>query len=85
MIGLWRWTESDRPLQAEKLFRRAIDISRAGQTEETVSPILLNNYAKTLYQLGRLGEAADYAERAYAKAQRSAIRSCSINRCTGVR
>ena len=27
-----------RPLEAEKLFRRAIDISRAGQTEETVSP-----------------------------------------------
>ena len=59
-----------RPLGAEKLFRRAIDISRAGQTEETVSPILLNNYAKTLYQLGRLEEAADYAGRAYVKAQR---------------
>jgi serine/threonine protein kinase len=59
-----------RPLEAEKLFRRAIDISRAGQTEETVSPILLNNYAKTLYQLGRLDEASDYAGRAYAKAQR---------------
>jgi eukaryotic-like serine/threonine-protein kinase len=60
-----------RPLEAEKLFRRAIDISRAGQTEETVSPILLNNYAKTLYQLGRLEEAADYAGRAYAKAQQT--------------
>jgi eukaryotic-like serine/threonine-protein kinase len=60
-----------QPLEAERLFRRAIDISRAGQTEETVSPILLNNYAKTLYQLGRLEEAADYAGRAYAKAQRS--------------
>jgi eukaryotic-like serine/threonine-protein kinase len=58
-----------QPSEAEKLFRRAIDISRAGQTEETVSPILLNNYAKTLYQLGRLDEAADYAGRAYAKAQ----------------
>jgi tetratricopeptide (TPR) repeat protein len=57
-----------RPLEAEKHFRRAIDISRAGDTEETVSPILLNNYAKTLDQLGRLNEAADYAERAYAKA-----------------
>jgi serine/threonine protein kinase/Tfp pilus assembly protein PilF len=59
-----------QPLRAEKLFRRAIDISRAGQTDETVSPILLNNYAKTLYQLGRLEEAADYAGRAYVKAQR---------------
>ena len=60
-----------RPLEAEKLFRRAIDISRAGQTEETVSPILLNNYAKTLFQLGRLEEAADYAGRAYAKGQQT--------------
>ncbi len=60
-----------RPLEAEKLFRRAIDISRAGQTEETVSPILLNNYVKTLAQLGRLQEAADYAERANAKAQQT--------------
>ena len=60
-----------RPLEAEKLFRRAIDISRAGQTEETVSPVLLNNYSKTLYQLGRLEEAADYAGRAYAKARRT--------------
>jgi eukaryotic-like serine/threonine-protein kinase len=58
-----------QPLEAEKLFRRAIDISRDGRTEETVSPILLNNYAKTLYQLGRLEAAADYAERANAKAQ----------------
>ena len=60
-----------QPLEAERLFRRAIDISRAGQTEETVSPILLNNYAKTLYQLGRFEKAADYAGRAYAKAQRT--------------
>ena len=60
-----------RPLEAENLFRRAIDISRAGQTEEAVSPVLLDNYSKTLYQLGRLEEASDYAGRAYAKAQRT--------------
>jgi serine/threonine-protein kinase len=60
-----------RPLEAEKLFRRAIDISRAGPTEEAVSPTLLNNYAATLRQLGRLDEAADYSERAYAKGQRT--------------
>ncbi len=60
-----------QPLEAERLFRRAIDISRAGQTEETVSPILLNNYAKTLDQLGRFEKAANYAGRAYAKAQRT--------------
>jgi len=60
-----------RPLDAEKLYRRAIDISRAGPTEEAVSPMILKNYASTLRQLGRLNEAADYAERAYAKAVRT--------------
>ena len=59
-----------RPLDAERLYRRAIDISRIGQTEDAVSPVVLNNYASTLHQLGRLDEAADYSERAYAKAQR---------------
>jgi tetratricopeptide (TPR) repeat protein len=57
-----------RPLEAEKLFRRAIDVSRAGPTEETVSPMLLKNYSSTLRQVGRLEEAANYAERAYTKA-----------------
>jgi tetratricopeptide (TPR) repeat protein len=59
-----------RPLEAEKLFLRAINISRAGETDESVSPLLLNNYAKTLRQLGRLSDAARYAERAYARATR---------------
>ena len=58
-----------RPLEAEKLYRRAIDISRADQTEESVSPMILNNYARSLRELGRLDEAADYAERAYARAK----------------
>ena len=59
-----------RPLAAEKMYRRSIDITRAGQTEEGVSPILLANYARSLRELDRLDEAADYAERAYAKAKR---------------
>ena len=63
-----------RPLEAEKLFRRAIDISSAGQSEEAVSPMLLNNYARTLRDLARLDEAAIYAERAYAKAKQSDAR-----------
>ena len=58
------------PLQAEKLFRRAIDISRAGQSEESVPPMLLTNYARTLRQLHRFDEATDYAERAYAKGKK---------------
>jgi tetratricopeptide (TPR) repeat protein len=58
---------SGRPIEAEKLFRRAIDISRADQAEQGVSSMLLINYARTLRVLGR-PEAADYAERGYANA-----------------
>ena len=61
--------QSGRALEAERVFRRAIDISRADKTEHAVSPMLLTNYARTLRDLGRLDAAADYAERAYAKAQ----------------
>jgi len=71
LFNNWALTlyQSGRVLEAERVFRRAIDISRAGQTEEAVSPMLLNNYAGSLRELGRLEEAADYADRAYAKAQ----------------
>ena len=60
-----------RPLEAEKLLRRAIDISRADQSEQGVSPMLLNNYAAILEDLARFDEAAGYAERAYARAQKA--------------
>lgn len=60
-----------RQLEAEKTYRRAIDISRANQTEDAVSPVLLYNYAGVLRELGRFSEAADYAERAFVKAQRA--------------
>jgi len=57
-----------QPLEAEKLFRRAIDVSRVDQSEQGVSPMLLINYARTIGELGRLSEAADYAERGYLRA-----------------
>jgi eukaryotic-like serine/threonine-protein kinase len=60
-----------RPLEAEQLFRRAIAISSADGTERSVSPMLLNNLARELRELGRLSEAADYAERAYTEARRA--------------
>ena len=60
-----------RPLEAEPIFRRAIDISRADNTDRAVSPMLLLNYGKALRDLGRTDEAANYAERAYSKAQQS--------------
>ena len=60
-----------RPLEAETLFRRAIDISRADNTEQAVSPMLLLNYGRALRELGLLDKAADYAERAFASADKS--------------
>jgi len=59
---------SGRPLDAEKLFRRAITISSAGNSDQDVSPMLMVNYARTERQLGHLNEASDYAERGYSKA-----------------
>lgn len=60
-----------RPLDAEKLYRRVIDISRDNATEDAVSPMVLNNYARVQHQLDHLPEAADYADRAYAKAEKT--------------
>ena len=57
-----------RPLEAEKAFRRAIDISLDGSTEEAATATTLDNYAHVLRELDRLPEAADYAERAYKRA-----------------
>jgi serine/threonine-protein kinase len=57
-----------RPLEAEKVFQRAIDISRGNATEDAVSPTVLGNYASVLTELNRLSQAEDYAERAYTKA-----------------
>jgi serine/threonine-protein kinase len=57
-----------RPLDAERLFRRAIDISRAGEAQQGVSPMLLNNYSSALEDLARFDEAVKYAELAYTRA-----------------
>jgi serine/threonine-protein kinase len=60
-----------RPLEAEKLYRRAIDISRDNSTEDAVSATLLDNYAAVQMELDHLPQAADYAERAYGTAIRT--------------
>ena len=60
-----------RPRESEALFRRAIDLSRADNTERAVSPMLLVNYARALLDLGRTDEAADYAERGRAQAEQA--------------
>jgi tetratricopeptide (TPR) repeat protein len=57
------------PLQAEGLYRRAVELSSAeGTNASTVSPMLLNNLARSLCELGRYAEAAQYAEQAFQKA-----------------
>jgi eukaryotic-like serine/threonine-protein kinase len=60
-----------RPLEAEKLFRRAIEISSSDSSGRGVSPMLLTNYARTLRELGRMSAAAEYAERGYIEAVRA--------------
>jgi serine/threonine-protein kinase len=62
-------TYAGRQLQAEKTYRRAIDISRTDETVDSVSPVLLYNYATVLRELGRTAEGAAYAHRAAAKAR----------------
>ena len=61
---------SGRPLEAEKLYRRALQIS-TGHSDENVSPMLFVNYARTLRELGRSAEAAQYAEEGHDRARRS--------------
>jgi len=60
-----------RPLEAERLFRQAMDISRTGSSDAALSPMLLLNYGKTLRELARLDQAAGFAERAYDKARQA--------------
>jgi len=47
---------SSDPLEAERLFRQAIRISSADGSEQGVSPMLLNNLARTLRDLNRLAD-----------------------------
>ena len=58
-----------RPLEAEQLFVRAVGVSQTNNGDATVSPMVLKNYGSVLRELGRLDEATDYTERAYAKAR----------------
>jgi eukaryotic-like serine/threonine-protein kinase len=57
--------QAGRTLEAEKAYRRDIEISRDNSTEEAVQGSTLNNYANVLMELDRIAQAADYAQRAY--------------------
>jgi eukaryotic-like serine/threonine-protein kinase len=71
LLNNWGMTLWDQglPRDAERVFRRAIEISASDASQHGVSPMLLNNEARVLRDLGRLAEAANYAERAYARAK----------------
>jgi tetratricopeptide (TPR) repeat protein len=58
-----------RPLEAEKLLRRSMEIHRADASDTALSPMLMTNYAQQLLDLDRLAEAQDYAERALESAK----------------
>ncbi len=65
-VALYVWGQ---PLDSERILRRAIKLSQDDQGETATSPMLLLNYSRALVELGRLNEAADYAERAHGKAK----------------
>jgi eukaryotic-like serine/threonine-protein kinase len=73
-----------QPLEAERLYRRAIAIETAAGNAETVSPMLLTNLARTLTEIQRFTEAAEYAERAEAKARRAGAENI-VSMCLNVR
>lgn len=60
-----------RPLESEKLFRRAIALSSADAGDATVSPMLLINLGRTLTELGRYEEATASCRRGWAEAHRN--------------
>jgi tetratricopeptide (TPR) repeat protein len=71
LFNNWALTlnQAGRTLEAEAIYRRAIDVSRDDRGELAVSPMLLVNYSRTLDNLNRLDQAADYGERGCAKAR----------------
>jgi eukaryotic-like serine/threonine-protein kinase len=58
-----------RPLEAEQIQRRVLDLSQDGNSIDVSTSMILNNYAKMLRKLNRLDEAARYAERSYQRAR----------------
>jgi tetratricopeptide (TPR) repeat protein len=57
-------TEAGRPVEAERAYHRAVEISDSNATTGTGLPALLHNYANVLRELRRFPEATQYADRA---------------------
>jgi tetratricopeptide (TPR) repeat protein len=62
-----------RQLEAEKIFRRAIEIGSSDANQGNVSAMLLLNYGRVLGDLGRHREADGFTRRAYADSKRSGM------------
>ncbi len=60
-----------RPLDAEQSLRRTIEIERHTSSTNGVSPMSLGVYSDILIELGRINEAAEYAQEAYQQASQS--------------
>jgi len=60
-----------QPLEAEKIFHRALELSRDNHGDDAVDPLLLLNYARVLRELARTAEARDSAERALKSASQA--------------
>ena len=59
-----------RPREGVAILRRAIDIGQDHRGEDSVSPVVLINYARALRDVGKFEEASEYAERAHRLAVR---------------
>jgi serine/threonine-protein kinase len=74
------------PLEAEKVYRRVLSISRDSGTAGLVSPMVLNNYARILSELDRFNDATANAEQAYDSAvqlkNELVINQSLLERCT---
>ena len=57
-----------RQLEAQRIYRRALDISRNDESNNAVAPVLLFNYATLLKELGKTTESARYFALASKKA-----------------
>ena len=57
-----------RQLEAQRTYRRALDISRNDESNNAVAPVLLFNYATLLKELGKTTESARYFALASKKA-----------------
>lgn len=60
-----------RPRDAERMFRRSVKISQDGTSAARVDPVLWNNLAQSLYDLGRIQEAIALSTRARDQARQA--------------